>query len=100
MKKLKANPLDGSSSTVTDADLGLDIEEEDGGESSGSGGDLDETLMILVMTWRRRTKKLSDSSIYSSIFYLFCIGRCIPTYSNNIMIIYELSSYLCHTFLF
>ena len=27
------------------------------------------TLMILVMTWRRRTDKLTYSSIYGSIFY-------------------------------
>jgi hypothetical protein len=35
------DPLEGSSSTPTDADLGLDIE-EDGGESSDSGGDFDD----------------------------------------------------------
>jgi len=45
------------------------MEEEDGGQSRDSGGYLDETLMILVTTWRRRTEKLSYSSIYSSIFY-------------------------------
>jgi hypothetical protein len=28
-----------------DVDLGLDIEEEDAGESSGSGGDLDDSNM-------------------------------------------------------
>lgn len=34
------DPLKGSSSTLLDADPGLDIE-EDGGESSGNGGDFD-----------------------------------------------------------
>jgi len=39
--------LDKSSSTPTDADLGLDIEEkEDGGESNGNGGDLDDSNML------------------------------------------------------
>jgi len=36
----------------------MDIEEEDGGESRYNGGYLDETLIILVMTWRRRTDKI------------------------------------------
>jgi len=39
------DPLEGSSSTLAEADLGLDIEEEDGGESSGSGGDFDDSDM-------------------------------------------------------
>jgi hypothetical protein len=73
MKKLKGDPLEGSSSTATDADLRLDKEEEDGGESSSNGGDLDETLMVLVMTWRRRTDKLSYSSIIVLFSTLFCI---------------------------
>jgi hypothetical protein len=33
--------LEGSSSTPTDVEIGLDIEEEDGGESNDSGGNSD-----------------------------------------------------------
>jgi hypothetical protein len=36
------DPLKGSSSTPTDAQIALDIEEEDGGESTGSDVNLDD----------------------------------------------------------
>lgn len=39
------DPLEGSSSTPVDAYLGFDIEEKDGGESSGSGRDFDASDM-------------------------------------------------------
>jgi hypothetical protein len=40
------DPLEGSSSTPVDADLALDIEEEeDGGENIGNGGDFDNSDM-------------------------------------------------------
>ena len=40
------DPLDGSSSTPTDAQIALDIEgEEDGGESSGGDVDFDDYVM-------------------------------------------------------
>jgi hypothetical protein len=39
------DPLEGSSSTPTDAQTALDIEEEDGGESSGGDADFDDYVM-------------------------------------------------------
>jgi len=38
------NPLEGSYSTLVDAEIGLDIE-EDGGESNGSDADFDDEAM-------------------------------------------------------
>ena len=66
------DPLEESSSTTTDAQIALDIEEEDGEESSGEDIDIDDYFME-DKYYRVLTVLPSTVSVLVSTLCLFCI---------------------------